>query len=175
MGENISFGKSAVGFGLRNLDTTWILSLCSPQISNPPWEIFREEPWKVHSCAKSSQLALGALSSPVGQFGSLPVAGLPHLALWDRALLRLFYVLIMLLSGHPLNRGSTAFHTWINSIMQIVSSPKEIRLWANKKYANKNRKYGSQLRCPFTELWPVVPRLTWSGPEQKGGINRVEF
>lgn len=85
----------------------------------------------------------------------------------------LFYVLIMLLSDHPLNRGSTAFHTWINSIMQIVSSPKEIRLWANKKYANKNRKYGSQLRCPFPELWPVVPSLTWSGPVQKGGINRV--
>lgn len=129
----------------------------------------------MRSCAAHSQLALGALSSPVGQFGSLPVAGL-HLALWGRALPRLFYVLIMLLRGHPLNRGSTAFHTWINSIMQIVSSPQEIRLWANKKYANKNRKYGSQLPCPFTEeLWPMVPRLTWSGPVQKGGINRVEF
>lgn len=29
MCENISFVKSAVGFGLQNFDPTWILSLCS--------------------------------------------------------------------------------------------------------------------------------------------------
>lgn len=136
-----------------------------------PGEYLKKGLWKMHPWAEHTVLAVGALSGPWISFG-LP---LWCVCTWrcgaEPGPLPFMFQSCCIPATHWI-RSLLHFTLGLTQSCKLCQAQKKSGC-GQIRNANKNRKYGSQTRCSFMELLPVVPRFAGSGPVQKGGINRV--
>lgn len=164
---NLSFIKSAIGFGLQNFDTTWMPLLCSFQTSNLHWEIFGEGPWKMaFPCPVQSARSWSTVQS----CGSVWV---PHCGVSAPGIVGQEPCSISFMSQ---SCCFPATH-WIGSLLHFtLGLTQSCKLCqAQKKSgcgqirnANKNRKYSSQLWCSFYGTVAHGPQIHVAWPSAKG-------